>query len=72
MRKPARQGGGDLLLAAPRQQMTQVLAIARPVDAFSVYASVAEAACARGSLGIDQSTIASCDAAVPFATSGRP
>jgi anti-sigma B factor antagonist len=71
-RKQARHAGGDLLLAAPRQQVMRVLAITRLVDAFSVYASVAEATCARGSLRVDQSTVAPCDGAVSFTTSGRP
>lgn len=43
-RKLARQAGGDLLLAAPRQQVLRVLAITRQVDDFSVHASVEEAA----------------------------
>jgi anti-sigma B factor antagonist len=43
-RKQARQAGGDLLLAAPRQQVLRVLAITRLVDDFCVHASVDEAA----------------------------
>jgi anti-sigma B factor antagonist len=43
-RKLARHAGGDLLLAAPRQQVLRVLAITRLVDEFSVYASVEDAA----------------------------
>ena len=47
-RKLARHAGGDLLLAAPRQQVLRVLAITRLVDDFSVYASVEEAADSAG------------------------
>jgi anti-sigma B factor antagonist len=47
-RKLARYAGGDLLLAAPRQQVLRVLAITRLVDDFSVYASVEEAADSAG------------------------
>jgi anti-sigma B factor antagonist len=47
-RKLARQAGGDLLLAAPRQQVLRVLAITRQVDDFSVHASVEEAAGSAG------------------------
>ena len=43
-RKHARHAGGDLLLAAPRQQVLRVLALTRLIDAFAVYASVDEAA----------------------------
>ena len=50
-RKRARQGGGDLLLAAPRRQVLRVLAITRLVDDFCVHASVDEAA---GSAGDSQ------------------
>ena len=47
-RKLARHAGGDLLLAAPRQQVLRVLAITRLVDEFSVYASVEDAADSAG------------------------
>jgi anti-sigma B factor antagonist len=43
-RKHARQAGGDVLLAAPQQQVLRILAITRLVDVFRVHASVAEAA----------------------------
>lgn len=43
-RRQARQAGGDLLLAAPQQKVTRVLAITRLADAFSVYATVEDAA----------------------------
>jgi anti-sigma B factor antagonist len=43
-RRQARHAGGDLLLAAPRQQVLKVLAITRLANAFSVHASVDEAA----------------------------
>jgi len=43
-RRQARLAGGDLLLAAPRQQVTPVLAITRLIDDFSVHASMEEAA----------------------------
>ena len=36
--------GADLLLAAPRQQVTRVLAVTRLIDDFSVHASMEEAA----------------------------
>jgi anti-sigma B factor antagonist len=43
-RKQARHAEGDLLLAAPQQQVLRVLTITRLVDVFSVHASVDEAA----------------------------
>ena len=43
-RRQARRAGGDLLLAAPQQRVTRVLAITRLAEAFSVYATVEEAA----------------------------
>jgi anti-sigma B factor antagonist len=43
-RKHARHAGGDLLLAAPRQQVLRVLTLTRLIDAFPVQASVDEAA----------------------------
>jgi anti-sigma B factor antagonist len=43
-RKHARHAGGDLLLAAPRQQVLRVLTLTRLIDAFPVHASVDEAA----------------------------
>ena len=49
-RRQARHAGGDLLLAAPRQQVTRVLAITRLIDDFSVHASVEEAARQRRTL----------------------
>lgn len=50
-RKRARRAGGDLLLAAPRRQVVQVLTLTRLVDVFTVHASVEEAICsAEGSL----------------------
>ena len=42
-RKHARHAGGDLLLAAPRQQVLRVLAVTRLLDVFSVHPSVEEA-----------------------------
>jgi anti-sigma B factor antagonist len=48
-RKQARQAGGDLLLAAPQQGVSRVLAVTRVADAFSVYASVEGAAGGAGS-----------------------
>jgi anti-sigma B factor antagonist len=42
-RKHARHAGGDLMLAAPQQQVLRVLAITRLHDVFSVHADVAEA-----------------------------
>ena len=47
-RRHARQAGGDLLLAAPRQRVLRVLAITRLAGEFSVYASVEEAAGSAG------------------------
>src|SRR5512140_224962 len=47
-RKQARHAGGDLLLAAPRQQVLRVLTLTRLIDAFPVHACVEEA---RGSVG---------------------
>jgi anti-sigma B factor antagonist len=49
-RRQARQAGGDLLLAAPQQKVTRVLAITRLADAFSVYATVEDAARETGHL----------------------
>jgi anti-sigma B factor antagonist len=43
-RKHARHAGGDLLLAAPRQQVLRVLTLTRLIDVFPVHASVDEAA----------------------------
>jgi anti-anti-sigma factor len=47
-RAHARHAGGDLLLAAPRQQVLRVLAVTRLVDDFCVHASVEEAAGSAG------------------------
>ena len=41
-------GGGDLLLAAPRQPVLRVLAVTRLVEDFSVHAGVEEAAGSAG------------------------
>jgi anti-sigma B factor antagonist len=49
-RQHARHAGGDVLLAAPRQQVLRVLALTRLIDAFPVYASVEEAASSAGRL----------------------
>ena len=46
-RRQARRAGGDLLLAAPKPGVLRTLTAIRLVDAFSVHASVAEAARAR-------------------------
>ncbi|MGD0700540.1 MAG: STAS domain-containing protein [Trebonia sp.] len=43
-RRQARQAGGDLILAAPRRNVVRLLAIIRLAEAFSVYATVDEAA----------------------------
>jgi anti-sigma B factor antagonist len=42
-RKHARHAGGDLLLAAPQQQVLRVLVLTRLLDAFPVHACVEEA-----------------------------
>jgi anti-sigma B factor antagonist len=42
-RRQARHAGGELLLAAPQQQVLRVLTLTRLIDVFPVYASVAEA-----------------------------
>ena len=47
-RDQAWQAGGDLVLAAPQQKVTRVLAAIRLTDAFSVYATVEEAAVKAG------------------------
>ena len=47
-RRHARQGGGDLLLAAPQQRVLRVVAITRLAGEFSVHASVEEAAGSAG------------------------
>jgi anti-anti-sigma factor len=52
-REQARNAGGDLYLCAPQSQALKVLGVLRHVDAFSVHASVAEAAARAGrSLGM--------------------
>jgi anti-sigma B factor antagonist len=43
-RNLARQAGGELLLAAPRQQVLRVLTLTRLIDVFPVHVTVAEAA----------------------------
>jgi anti-sigma B factor antagonist len=43
-RRQARRAGGDLILAAPQRKVMRVLAIIRLAEAFSVYATVKEAA----------------------------
>ncbi len=43
-RRQAREAGGDLILAAPRRNVMRVLAVIRLAEAFSVYATVEEAA----------------------------
>jgi anti-sigma B factor antagonist len=47
-RKQARLAGGELLLAAPQQQVLRVLAITRLIEVFSVHATVGEAAGSAG------------------------
>ena len=49
-RRQAWQAGGDLVLAAPQQKVQRVLAVTRLADAFSVYATVEEAAGKAGHL----------------------
>jgi anti-sigma B factor antagonist len=43
-RKHAKQAGGDLLLAAPQEQVLRVLAITRLTEVFPVHACVEDAA----------------------------
>ncbi len=47
-RRQARYAGGELLLAAPQQQVLRVLTLTRLLDVFPVHASVAEAAGSAG------------------------
>jgi anti-sigma B factor antagonist len=47
-RKHARHAGGDLALAAPRQQVLRVLTLTRLIEVFPVHASVHDAAGAAG------------------------
>ena len=47
-RRQARRAGGELVLTAPRQHVLKILTITRLADAFSVYASVDEAASGDG------------------------
>jgi anti-sigma B factor antagonist len=47
-REHARRAGGDLLLAAPQQQILRVLALTRLIEVFTVYACVEEAAGSSG------------------------
>jgi anti-sigma B factor antagonist len=49
-RQHARHAGGDLLLAAPRQQVLRVLTLTCLIDVFPVHASVEEAASSAGRL----------------------
>jgi anti-sigma B factor antagonist len=49
-RRQAWQAGGDLVLAAPQREVLRVLAITRLTDAFSVHATVEEAAGEAGQL----------------------
>jgi len=44
VREQARHAGGDLLLAAPQQQVLRLLTLTRLTDVFSIHASVDEAA----------------------------
>jgi anti-sigma B factor antagonist len=44
VRKQVRHAGGDVLLAAPQQQVLRLLTLTRLIDVFSVHASVDEAA----------------------------
>jgi anti-sigma B factor antagonist len=48
VRAQARRAGGDLLLAAPQDQVTRVLTLTRLIDVFSVHASVEQAADSSG------------------------
>jgi len=47
-RRQARRAGGDLVLAAPQQQVLRILALTRLADAFLVHASVSEAVFSAG------------------------
>jgi anti-sigma B factor antagonist len=47
-RLQARRAGGDLLLAAPQEQVLRVLAVIRLAEVFSVHASVHDAAGSAG------------------------
>src|SRR5260370_27994721 len=44
-RVQARRAGGDLLLAAPQDQVLRVLSVIHPAEVFSVHAGVDEGAC---------------------------
>jgi anti-sigma B factor antagonist len=48
VRAQARRSGGDLLFAAPRDQVTRILTLTRLIDVFSVHASVEQAADSAG------------------------
>jgi len=48
VRKHARHAGGDLLLAAPQQQVLRVLGVTRLIEVFSVHGCVEEAASSAG------------------------
>lgn len=54
-RRHARHAGGDLALAAPRQQVLRVLTLTRLIEVFPVHASVDEAA---GTAGCTQRSAA--------------
>ena len=47
-RQHARHAGGDLLLAAPRQQILRVLALTSLIDVFSIHASLDETVSSAG------------------------
>jgi anti-sigma B factor antagonist len=61
VRQHARHAGGDLLLAAPQQQVLRVLAVTRLIEVFSVHACVEDAAGSAGHSGL-----------APAPAAGRP
>jgi anti-sigma B factor antagonist len=58
VRKHARHAGGDLLLAAPQQQVLRVLAVTRLIEVFSVHGCVEEAASSAGCPGLAAAPVA--------------
>lgn len=52
VRKHARHAGGDLLLAAPQQQVLRLLAVTCLIEVFSVHACVEDAAGSAGHSGL--------------------
>ena len=51
-RQHARRAGGDLLLAAPQQQVLRMLAVTRLIDVFAVHACIDDASAITGCIPV--------------------